>query len=127
MAAVRALRGATTIDADDPVHIADRVEALLRAVIERNGLSTDDLISIFFSATSDIHAAFPAAGARQRIPALADVPLMNVCELDIDGALERCIRVMVHAYSELPRAEVTHVFLEGAVVLRPDLAAGAPR
>lgn len=127
MAAVRALRGATTIDADEPAHIADRVEALLRAVLDRNGLSTDDLISIFFSATGDIHSAFPAAGARQRIPSLADVPLMNVCELDIEGSLERCIRVMVHAYCDLPRAEVDHVFLEGAIVLRPDLAAGARR
>jgi chorismate mutase len=124
---VRALRGATTIDADDPVHIADRVEALLRAVLERNGLETDDLISILFSATPDIRSAFPAAGARARIPALADVPLMNVCELDIEGALARCIRVMVHASCEKPRAEINHVFLEGAIVLRPDLAAGAPR
>jgi chorismate mutase len=124
---VRALRGATTIDVDDPEHIADRVEALLQAVFERNGISTDDLISILFSATADVRSCFPAAGARARIPALADVPLMNMAELDIVGALPRCIRVMVHAHTELPRAEVSHVFLEGATVLRPDLSNGVRR
>lgn len=122
MPAVRALRGATTIEVDEPTHIADRVEALVRAMLTRNGLSADDLISLLFSATPDIHSTFPATGARARIPELADVPLMNAAELDIVGALGRCIRVMAHAHSDLPRNKIEHVYLEGAVVLRPDLA-----
>ena len=122
MPVVRALRGATTIDIDEPAHIADRVEALVRTMLERNGLTTDDLISMLFNATADVHSTFPATAARARIPELADVPLMNTTELDVTGALQRCIRVMAHANTDVPRADVRHVFLEGAVVLRPDLA-----
>ena len=122
MQSVRAFRGATTVDADEVGHIAERVEAMVRAVLDRNGLDADALISLLFSATPDLHATFPATVARARIPELADVPLMNMAELDIAGALPRCIRVMVHAATDLPRSAVQHVYLEGAVALRPDLA-----
>ena len=119
---VRAIRGATTVEIDDVDHIADRVEAMVRAVLDRNDLTTDQLISVLFSATPDLHATFPATVARARIPELADVPLMNMAELDIDGALARCIRVMVHVSTDRDRRALQHVFLEGAVALRPDLA-----
>ncbi len=110
------------MDVDEVDHIADRVEAMVRAVLARNELEPEELISLLFSATPDLHATFPATVARARIPELADVPLMNMAELDVAGALERCIRVMVHAHTDRPRTEIQHVFLEGAVALRPDLA-----
>ena len=122
MLSVRAIRGATTFDLDEVEHIADRVEALVRTLLDRNELQSDQLISLLFSATADLRTTFPATVARARIPALADVPLMNMAELDITGALPRCIRVMVHACTERARDDVHHVFLEGAVALRPDLA-----
>lgn len=118
---VRALRGATTVDEDVPAHIGERVTALLRALFERNGLDEGDLVSILFSATPDIRSAFPATMARRSL-GLEDVPLMNCQELDVEGALPRCIRVMAHVHTERARAELQHVFLEGATVLRPDLA-----
>jgi len=118
---VRALRGATTVDEDEPDHIGERVTALLRELFERNGLDQDDLVSILFSATPDLHSTFPATVARRSL-GLGDVPLMNCQELDVEGALPRCIRVMAHVHTERPRAELQHVFLEGATVLRPDLA-----
>jgi chorismate mutase len=121
-AVVRALRGATTIDEDTPEHIAQRVGALLEVMFERNDVSTDDLVSIVFNATDDVRSSFPAAGARRMLPALADVPLLNCRELDVEGALPRCIRVLAHLYTERSRDELRHVFLEGATVLRPDLA-----
>jgi chorismate mutase len=120
-AAVRALRGATTIDEDTPEQITERVGGLLKVLFERNGVSTEDLISIVFNATGDIRSMFPATGARQIFPDLSEVPLMNCRELDIDGALPRCIRVLAHLYTERPRDDLRHVFLEGATVLRPDL------
>ena len=118
---VRALRGATTIDEDTPEHIAARVGALLEAMFARNDVEYDDLISIVFNATDDVRSTFPATGARTALPDLGDVPLMNSRELDVDGALPRCIRVMAHLYTERARTELRHVFLEGAIVLRPDL------
>ena len=117
--AVRALRGATTVDDDTPEQIEDRVVALLREMLTRNGVGHDELVSILFTATDDVHSAFPAAAARTI--GLGDVPLICARELDITDATPRCIRVMMHLWTERPRAELRHVYLEGAKGLRDDL------
>lgn len=119
--AVRALRGATTIDVDEKDHLFERVIALLEALFERNGLHHDDLISVLFTATDDIHSAFPAQAARKF--GLGDVPLICARELDIDGGTPRCVRVMIHLVTDRPRSELHHVYLEGARNLRDDLPA----
>jgi chorismate mutase len=119
---MRAIRGAVQLDVDDRDHLLAAVDELIREILAQNALTTDDLISMLFNATADVHSTFPATAARARIPELADVPLMNTTELDVTGALQRCIRVLAHANTDVPRADVQHVFLEGAVVLRPDLA-----
>lgn len=124
MASVRALRGATTVEHDDEAHMADRVEALLRTMLEHNGIGTDALISLIFTATADLRGTFPAAVARSRFPDLADVPLLDVAQLEVDGALRRCVRILAHVELERSRADVRHVFLEGAAALRPDLTVG---
>jgi chorismate mutase len=117
--AVRALRGATTIDADTPEQITERVLALIDQLFERNGLVHDDIISILFTATDDIHSMFPAFPARKA--GLGDVPLICARELDIVGGTPRCIRVMLHVATERPRGELHHVYLEGARGLNDDL------
>lgn len=117
--AVRALRGATTVDADVPEQIDERVAALLEEMLERNGVDHDDIISILFTATDDIHSCFPAAAAR-RI-GLGDVPLICARELDIDGGTPHCIRILMHLTTERSRADLRHVYLEGAKGLRDDL------
>ena len=117
--AVRALRGATTVDADTPDQIADRTVALLEAMFERNGVDHDDLISIWFTVTDDISSAFPAAGARTI--GLGDVPLLCAREIPVPGSMARCIRVLAHLHTERPRSQLHHVYLEGAVSLRDDL------
>ena len=83
-------------------------------------LAADDLVSILFTATPDLHCAFPAAAAREL--GLVDVPLICAQELDIAGALPRAVRALVHAETDLPRDEIAHVYLRGAEVLRQDLA-----
>src|SRR5436190_22197130 len=93
-AAVRALRGATTIDKDTTEQITERVTTLVTAMLERNGVDKDDLISILFTATEDVHAMFPATAARE--VGLGDVPLICARELDIVGGTRMCIRVMMH-------------------------------
>ena len=117
--AVRALRGATTVDADDPAQIAERTVALLEAMFERNGVHHDDLISIWFTATHDLTSAFPARGARAA--GYGDVPLLCAQEIPVPGSMPRCIRVLAHLSTERPRSELHHVYLEGAVTLRDDL------
>jgi chorismate mutase len=116
---VRALRGATTVDEDTPEQVSERTQQLVSAMLDRNGVAKDDLISILFTATDDIHAMFPAAGAREL--GLGDVPLICARELDIVGGTPRCIRVMMHLVTDRARSELHHVYLEGARGLRDDL------
>ena len=117
--AVRALRGATTVDADTPDQITGRTVALLEEMFERNGVDHDDLISILFTVTSDLSSAFPAAGARTI--GLGDVPLLCAQEIPVPSSMPRCIRVLAHLTTDRPRNELRHVYLEGAVSLRDDL------
>jgi chorismate mutase len=116
---VRALRGATTVDEDTADHVGERVRALVSAMLERNDVDKEDLISIMFTATPDIHSVFPATTARPL--GLGDVPLLCAQELDIVGAQPRCIRIMMQLYTERRRDELHHVYLEGAGSLRDDL------
>ncbi|HKE74791.1 MAG TPA: chorismate mutase [Acidimicrobiales bacterium] len=119
--AVRALRGATTVDRDETEHLYERVIALLEALFERNPIHHDDLISVLFTATDDIHCAFPATAARKF--GLGDIPLMCARELDIEGGTPRCIRVLIHLSTDVARDQLHHVYLEGARGLRDDLPA----
>jgi chorismate mutase len=118
-AAVRALRGATTVDADTPEQIHERVGALVKEMLARNGVDKDDVISVVFTATEDVTSMFPAAAARA--VGLGDVPLLCARELTVDGATPRCIRVLMHLTTERARADLRHVYLAGAEGLRDDL------
>jgi chorismate mutase len=114
-----ALRGATTCDDDTKAEIDRKTQALVHAMLERNGIVHDDLVSIIFTATEDLTAEFPAAAARSL--GLGDVPLLCARELGVVHGMPRTIRVMMHFYGEQSRKELHHVYLEGARSLRDDL------
>jgi len=116
---VLALRGAITLERDERTHLLERVSRLLSEMLSRNEVDHDDLISILFTATPDVHSAFPAAAAREM--GLGDVPLICAQELDIDGGMPLCIRVLMHLGTERTRDELRHVYLESARGLRDDL------
>ena len=118
--AVRAVRGATQLEEDTREHMLDRVAELVTDVMEANGLEVDDFISIIFTATSDLVSEFPAYAARQL--GFSDVPLVCARELEIEGSMPRVVRLMAHIETDLPRSDVTHVYLHGAANLRRDLA-----
>ena len=117
--AVRALRGATTVDADEAPQINSRIQELLLAIMERNHLVEDDIISIIFTATPDLIATFPATGARDI--GFGAVPLLCVGELHVTNATPRCLRVLLHVNTTLGRDELRHIYLHGAQGLRDDL------
>lgn len=117
---VRAIRGAVQLDADERDHLLASVDELIRAILEQNDLDTGDLISMLFTATPDLHSEFPALAARRL--GIGDVPLLCTQELDVDGAMPRVIRVMVHVETDRSKADVRHVYLRGAAALRRDLA-----
>lgn len=117
--AVRAVRGATQLEEDARDHMLERVAEMVADVMESNGLEIDDFISVIFTATSDLHAEFPAYAARRL--GFGEVPLICARELEIDGSMPRVVRMMAHVETPLPRADITHVYLHGAAALRRDL------
>jgi len=119
--AVRALRGATTVDEDSREQVSERMVELLTELLDRNGVDHDDVISVLFTATGDIHSMFPAEAARK--VGFGDIPLICARELDIDGATPRCLRVLLHLNTQRSRADLHHVYLHGARNLRDDLPA----
>ncbi|WP_420032889.1 chorismate mutase [Streptomyces sp. cg28] len=121
--AVRAVRGAVQLERDAADHMDEQVGELLTAVLERNGLTADDLISIWFTATPDLHSDFPAAAARKLgVDGLAGVPLICAQELEIAGAMPRVVRLLAHIETDLPKSEIAHVYLGAAAALRKDIA-----
>ena len=118
--AVRAVRGATQLEEDVREHMLDRVAEMVSGVMSANGLEVDDFISVIFTATSDLHSEFPAYAARRL--GFGEVPLICARELEIEGSMPRVVRMMAHVESDLPRADITHVYLHGAAHLRRDLS-----
>lgn len=117
---MRAIRGATCLERDDAELMREAVVELLGEMLARNSIDQQQLVSIILTGTPDLTTAFPAAGARDL--GLVDVPLICAQEMDVVGALERVVRVMIHADIDTPRAEIRHVYLRGAEVLRQDIA-----
>ncbi|CAM3778829.1 chorismate mutase [Nocardioides marinus] len=117
--AVRAIRGATQLEEDVRDHMLERVAEMVTDVMEANDLEVDDFISVIFTATSDLVSEFPAYAARRL--GFGEIPLLCARELEIDGSMPRCVRMMAHVETDLPRADITHVYLHGAAALRSDL------
>ena len=116
---VRALRGATTLDVDDLGHMIERTQELIHLLFERNDLVEDDLVSIVFTATADVTCGFPAQAAREA--GFVHTPLLCARELEVEGGIQRCVRVLVHAYTARPKQDLRHVYLHDARQLRTDL------
>ncbi len=118
--AVRAIRGAVQVDANQRAAILEATTELVNEVMTRNNLVTDEVISVVFTATPDLTAEFPALAARKI--GFQDVPLLCATEIDVPGALPRVVRLLMHVESGLPRERLQHVYLRGAAVLRLDIA-----
>ncbi|GAA4184301.1 chorismate mutase [Streptosporangium oxazolinicum] len=117
---IRAIRGATQVGANSRDEILSGVTELVTEVMGRNRLTTDDVISVIFTATPDLTAEFPALAARKL--GFHDVPLICASEIDVPGALPRVVRLMAHVDVERSRQDIQHVYLRGAVALRVDIA-----
>ena len=104
----------------DRESILDGTSELVTEVVTRNGLTTDDVISVIFTATPDLTAEFPALAARKI--GFDEVPLLCATEIDVPGALPRVVRLLMHVDTSRPRSEIQHVYLRGAITLRLDIA-----
>ena len=117
---LRALRGATTVPANSAAAIGEAVAELLDALVARNRLEPEQLVSITFSVTADLDACFPAAIARRRA-GWDGVALLDCQQMAVAGDLPRCIRLLAHAWLAAGQP-VGHAYLREASRLRPDLA-----
>ena len=117
----RGVRGATTVDTDSAEAIWAATQELLQMLIEANGIDEDDVASVIFTATPDLTAAYPAKAARDL--GWTQVALMGCQEMAVPGGVQRCIRVLIHWNTAKRNAELRHIFLREAAVLRPDLSA----
>ena len=117
---IRAIRGAIQVPANSAADIASGVQELISAILEANSLTPVEVVSVFFTSTVDLNAAFPAAACREM--GFANVPLIGSVEVDVPGALDRTIRAMLHVESTATPDQITHVYLHGAAALRRDIA-----
>ncbi|MCS7462477.1 chorismate mutase [Paenibacillus doosanensis] len=118
---VRGIRGATTVEHDEKNEILSATTELLNQIIVENGIKPDELACVFVTVTSDLTSTFPAQAIRQ-LPGWELVPLMCSLEVPVEGALPKCIRLMVMANTEKKQDEIVHVYLKEAMRLRPDLS-----
>lgn len=116
---VRAIRGATTAEANTIEAMRDAITELLREIEERNQLDLEEVISVIFTATCDLDAIFPAAIAREN-PHWENVPLLDLQQMHVKGSLEKCIRVLIYLNTNKPQEEMYHPYLRKAQNLRPD-------
>lgn len=116
----RGVRGATTISADTRDEVLAATRQLLALMIRLNDIRPEDVGSAIFSTTEDVNAEFPALAARQL--GWNDVPLLCTHELNVPGSLPLCIRVLVMWNTPRSQADIRHVYIKGAVRLRPDLS-----
>lgn len=114
----RGVRGATTAESNTPEAILKATRELLALMIRLNDIREEDVASAFFTTSPDLNAEFPALAARQL--GWFDAALMCHHELDVPGALPRCIRVLVNWNTNKGLGEVAHVYVKGAAHLRPD-------
>lgn len=119
---IRGMRGAITIERDEPGLVWDETVKLVQEIVAQNDVKPEDIASIIISTTPDITSAFPARSVRM-LDGWEYVPVMCMHEMNVEGALPLCIRVMLHVDTAIAQQDIAHVYLNDAVKLRPDLAA----
>lgn len=117
---VRGVRGATTAEENSRPSILQATRQLLALMIRQNDIDAGDVASVIFSTTHDLNAEFPALAARQL--GWIDVPLLCTNEIEIPASLRKCVRILIHWNTSTPQSEIVHVYLKGAIQLRPDLS-----
>lgn len=117
---MRGIRGAVNVPENTAAAIGEATRKLVLAMMRENNIDTGDIISVMFTMTRDLDAAFPAATARE-IPGWNLVPMLCAVEVDVPGSLGRCIRVLMLANTIKDQQDIKHIYLGEAVSLRPDI------
>lgn len=118
---MRGIRGAITIEENTVEAVMSATQEVVTAMLEANELVAEDIGAAIFSATDDITAAFPAKGARA-LPGFELVPLFDARQMDVEGALDYCIRVLLLVDTDKKQKNIKHIYMGRAQRLRPDLS-----
>ncbi len=119
---MRAIRGAITVSENTEKEILEASSLLFKTIVEKNHLKEEEIVSVVFSVTPDLTKAFPARGVREL--GYKYIPLLDVQQMNVEGALPRTIRVMVYINRDTASSRIVHVYLRDAAKLRPDLLKG---
>jgi chorismate mutase len=114
----RGIRGATTVDENTAEAILEGTRDLLSRLVEANDVKPEDVASAIFTTTPDLNAEYPALAARKM--GWHDVALMCAHEMAVPHGLKMCVRVLIHWNTTRRADEIQHVYIRGAVNLRPD-------
>lgn len=114
-----ALRAATSVESDTAEAIEAAGGALLCALVSRNGLAPEQLVSAIFTTTPDLRGGFPAAGARRA--GFDALPMLCAQEIDVPGAPGAIVRLLLHVEGARPERP-EHLYLGRAAELRPEYA-----
>ncbi|MBQ0139427.1 MAG: chorismate mutase [Kurthia sp.] len=117
---IRGIRGATTITENNAQLVSEATTELLQEIIKRNDFDVEEVASVIVTTTPDITSAFPAKAVRT-YKGWDLVPVMCMHEMNVEGALPLCIRLLVHVETTKSQQEIAHIYLKEAVKLRPDL------
>ena len=117
----RGVRGATTVEKDSREEILAATEELLKLLLESNRIECEDIASVIFTTTPDVASEYPAVAAR-RLPGWGDMALLCSHEMAVPHGLKRCIRILIHWNTSKSLKEIKHIYIKGAVNLRPDIA-----
>ena len=117
---VRGIRGANSVDVDEPKAVLAATRELLEEICRANGIDHyEDIVSAIFTTTSDLTSTFPAEAARAM--GMEQVPLLCATEIPVPNSMPRCIRILLHVNTEKRQDEVVHVYLGETKRLRPDM------
>ncbi|WP_287130358.1 chorismate mutase [Candidatus Cyanaurora vandensis] len=118
---VRGVRGAITVVENTQMSIREATLEVFIALIQANTISPSEVVMVLFSCTPDLDAGFPSQAVRETLPAWELVPLLDLAQLDVQGSLPRCLRVILQFNTPKTQAQVRPIYLRGAMALRPDL------
>jgi chorismate mutase len=118
---IRGVRGAITVSENSEAKIVAATEKLLKKMVHDNQIQPDMVASVFISVTEEVTAAFPAKALRQ-LDGWSFVPVMCMKEIPVPGSLKHCIRVMMHVNTTQTQDSISHIYLDGAEGLRPDIS-----
>ena len=112
------IRGATSVAENGEREILDATRGLLERMVSENGIAPETIVSVFFTATGDLDAAYPARAAREM--GWHQTPLLCARDMDVPTGVPRCVRVLIHVNTDKTPEQLRHIYLGEAQSLRPD-------